>query len=290
MTPHMITRDEVVERSSMLPGFPPVITAILATIDDPEANFKVLVDHIQHDPVITARVLSLANAAATRTRRQSAVHDIFTATSLIGMGSVREMAVISSIADFVAPAGMSASFWQHSIAVGVCSEELSLHTAAPASASSALIAGLLHDVGQLWLYRFNAEAFRTACNRALSRSVGIEDTEREQFGVDHTTIGSWLAEHWSLPANIRAAIHHHHAPDTALAEPLVPLVHIAEVLSNALDLTGREENHVVAISAAACHKLGLGWSADVRPLFGRMEARSRHANATFHQDASKGIH
>ena len=272
MTPHMITRDEVVERSSMLPGFPPVITAILSTIDDPEANFKVLVDHIQHDPVITARVLSLANAAATRTRRQSAVHDIFTATSLIGMGSVREMAVISSIA------------------VGVCSEELSLHTAAPASASSALIAGLLHDVGQLWLYRFNAEAFRTACNRALSRSVGIEDTEREQFGVDHTTIGSWLAEHWSLPANIRAAIHHHHAPDTALAEPLVPLVHIAEVLSNALDLTGREENHVVAISAAACHKLGLGWSADVRPLFGRMEARSRHANATFHQDASEGIH
>jgi HD-like signal output (HDOD) protein len=163
----------------------------------------------------------------------------------------------------------------------VCSEELALHTAAPASASAALIAGLLHDVGQLWLYRFKADSFSQAWPHALANGIGIEQAERERFGVDHSVIGAWLAEHWTLPANIVTAIRCHHAPEQALGEPLVPVVHVAEVVSNALDLTGREENHVTSISSAACSALGLTWDESARVLFGRMEARSRHANALF---------
>ncbi len=279
-----ITREEVIESSNALPGFPLVIKQILATIDDPEANTEMLAGYIEHDPVIAARVLSLANAAATGTRRQTSTHDIFTAASLIGMNRVREMALLAGMSGFMgalAPAGLAASFWQHSVAVGVCSEELALHTVAPASASAALIAGLLHDIGQLWLHRYDAESFHSAWTHALVHDVGIEQAERERFGVNHSMIGAWLAEYWALPANIVAAILHHHAPDAALREPLVPLVHVAEVLSNALDLTGREENRVTWISSAACKALGLTWDESARTLFGRMEARSRHANALF---------
>lgn len=284
MNSHTITRDEVFRQGNALPGFPSVITQIIAMLDDPQASTDMLVAHIEHDPVIAARVLSLANAAATRTRRMSAVGDIFTATSLIGLNSVREIAVISSITNFferMAPAGMTASFWQHGVAVGVCSEELAAFTAAPASSAAALIAGLLHDVGQLWLSGFDAQAFRDSWNTALNQNIGIDAAERERFGVDHSTIGAWLAEYWSLPVNIVAAIRHHHQPDAVLAEPLVPLVHIAEVLANALDLTLRDENRVTSVSSAACQALDLHWDENVRPLFGRMEARSRHANTFF---------
>ena len=284
MTEPEITRQAVIERSNSLPAFPLVIKQIIATIDDPEASTEMLAGHIKHDPVIAARVLSMANAAATGTRRQNSAHDIFTAASLIGMNRVRETALLAGLSDFVAglaAPGMTATFWQHSVAVGVCSEELALHTAAPVSASAALIAGLLHDVGQLWLDRFKGDYFRQALPHALAHGIGIDQAERERFGVDHAVIGAWLAEHWTLPANIVAAIRCHHAPEQALREPLVPVVHVAEVLSNALDLTGREENRVTSISSAACDALGLTWGESERVLFGRMEARSRHANATF---------
>jgi len=286
MAAHMITREEVIERSSKLPSLPSIVAEILATLDDPDSNLKVLVDHIAHDPVIAARVLSRANAASSRTRRLSAISDIYTATTMIGMGSVREMALISSVGGFsdsLFPACTASAFWAHSVAVGVCSEELALHTAGPVSADAALIAGLLHDIGQLWLFRFKEDDFRTAWSQALHHRIGIEKVEREQFGVDHSTIGFWLAEHWLLPHGIGAAIRHHHAPKAAMSEALVPLVHVAEVLSNALDLTGRDENRVTTISATACQKLGLVWDASARPLFGRMEARSRHAGAFFQQ-------
>jgi putative nucleotidyltransferase with HDIG domain len=287
MPAHFLTQDEVIEHSKMLPGFPRTIGKILATIEDPESNLLVLVEHIEQDPVITARVLSLASLASSHTQRQSAVRDIFTATTIIGMKRVRKIAVLSSISGFVGdavPPEMSASFWQHSIAVGVCSEELALHTESTGSVVTALIAGLLHDIGQLWLHSYDALGIREAWNKALSRSTSIEETEREHFGVDHSTIGAWLAEHWALPTSISAAIRYHHAPDAGLAEPLVPLVHIAEVLSNALDITGRAENRVTSISGAACRRLGLLWDEDSHALFGRMEARSRHANSLFNKD------
>ena len=285
MTTNLITRDEVVERSGALPSFPRIVIDILATLDDSEANLKVLVDHIQHDPVIAARVLSRANAAAVRTQRRSSICDIFTAASLIGAGSVREIALISSIGGFADnishTTGMAATYWSHSVAVGVCSQELALHTTGSVSLDATLIAGLLHDIGQLWLSRFKADAFGAIWEPEISFGVGIEAVEREQFGVDHSTIGAWLAEHWLLPAPLVTAIKHHHAPDTALTEPLAPLVHVAEVLCNALDLAGQDKNRVTSISNAACNALGLVWGESERVLFGRMEARSRHANATF---------
>lgn len=284
MVDSRVTRERVAERSNSLAALPRIITEILATLDDPEANLKVLVDHIKHDPLIAARVLSRANVASGHTQSHSAIRDVYTATSLIGMRTVREMVLIGSVVGFLgdsAPKGLPSTFWQHSVAAGVCCEELSHSAAIAVSPTAALIAGLMHDIGKVWLYRFNAEAVQAASQEASDGVVGIDQAEQDRFGVDHALIGSWLAERWSLPDGIVLAIRHHHAPDSALDEPLVPLVHVAEVLSNALDLTGRSENRVTSISSLACRKIGLIWNMEVHSLFGRIEARSRHANAIF---------
>ena len=279
-----ITQDEVLTRAIGLPRFPRVVIEILASLDDPETNLNVLTDLIGHDPVIAARVLSFANRAAARTRHISAVSDIYTATSLIGMGRVREISLISSLGEFVGTSAsevMSASYWQHSIAVGVCAQELAIHIDEPISSDSALIAGLLHDIGQLWLYRFHQDTFKMALNEAHSQAIGLETVEHRDFAVGHTQIGAWLAEHWALPADITAAIAHHHAPDAALGDLLVPVIAVAEVLANGLDLVERAGNRVTHISSAACKRLDLVFDAGIQPLFGRIEARSRHANLMF---------
>lgn len=287
MKPLLLTRDEVIAHSQSLPGFPRFITDILAALDDPDGSLAVLADCVIRDPVITARVLSAANTASARTRGRGEVADIYTATSLIGMSRVREITLISRLGTFVngmAVQGMPSTFWQHCVAVGVCCEELAQHITLPVSSDAALIAGLLHDIGQIWLHSFTPVAYRACWQQALTHASGIDELEREQFGLDHATIGAWLAEHWALPASIVAAIGGHHVPDAALDVPLVPLVHVAEVLSNALDLTGREENRVTHLSGAACQQLGLVWDDDIRPLLGRIEARSRHATAVFAAD------
>ncbi len=295
----MLTRELVLARSKALPAFPRVIAEIMATIDDPDANLKLLVRHIEHDPVVAGRVMALANTAAASRGREGGVRDIYTATSMVGLARIRELAVIASFIGFardIAPAAM-ASYWQHSVAVGVCAEELARYASVPVSTSSALIGGLMHDIGQLWLCRFEPAAIAGSSGEALARKVGIEVVERERFGVDHAAIGAWLAQGWSLPENIVAAIAAHHAlaGDSGATEgagaaagvakmadnPLLAVIHMAETLSNALDLAGREENRVSRVSASACQLLGLSWGEEIRPLLGRVEGRARHAGVFF---------
>ena len=293
MESRVLTRSEVISRCDELPAFPGIVRQILATIDDDDANMALLAQHIQRDPITAARVLSLANAAAVKSRRERSVKDIFTATSLIGTGRVREMALLGSIGNFFGHSSrsMPSTFWRHGIAAGICAQELALLKGPRLGVSPALIAGLLHDVGQLWLQCFRADAFAAAMAGARRHCISISEAEYECFGVDHSAIGGWLAEHWTLPEGICRAIRLHHAPDDALDEPLVPVVHMAEVLANALDLSQGKDNHVGSYSVAACDVLGLKWDADVQALFGRMEARSRHAGQCFQRsDMSTACH
>jgi putative nucleotidyltransferase with HDIG domain len=279
-----LTRQEVLAHSALLPSFPRIVSDILASVDDPELSIKILSHCVSMDPIITARVLSVANMASVRGRRDHEVADVFTAISLIGMRRVREIALISSVGNFVDAMGsdrLPVDFWLHCVAVGVCCEELVIHVTEPMSSDTALTAGLLHDIGQLWLYGYNPVAFRECLRMAHESHTSIESAEHAQFGVDHCVIGAWLAEHWGLPEGIAAAIRHHHAPQATHKDALVAVVHVAEVLSNALDLAGRAENRVTTISASACDRLGLVWDDSMHTLFGRIEARSRHANLFF---------
>lgn len=279
-----ITRDTIIQRSRLMPSFPNVVQEILATLEDPDTNLNVLVRYINLDPVITARVLAVANTAAMQGRRDADVSSIFTATSLIGLSKVRSITLISSLGAFIQKAAalsLPTSFWEHSVAISICAQELTRHVAQPISADAALISGMLHDMGQLWLYALDADATRACWQKSITSPQGIEALEREAFGIDHATVGAWLAEHWKLPPPIVEAIQYHHNPDTALANPLVPLIHVAEVLGNALDLGHRDQNRVTHISSAACEKLGLVLDDTISPLFGRIEARSRHANQFF---------
>jgi len=277
-----ITRDRVLETADALPVFPRVIDEILICLEDPDASLEKLVRHVERDPVLAGRVFAQANAAATRSRREPKVRDLFTATSLIGLSRLREIVIMTSLAGFlrdVLPPGLMPGFWEHSSATGVSARELAHWTHRPTD--PALIAGLLHDVGQLWLCRFDPQAYARAWDKTVARELPILKAEREQFGIDHAQVGGWLAEHWGLPEAVVAAIRHHHVPDDALAEPLVAVVHVAEVLSNALDL-GAGDARVPYLSEKACDMLGLTWDEDVEAMFGRIDAVSHFVGHYFH--------
>lgn len=274
-----LTPEEIVRKAGSLPAFPRVVTEILATLDDENATIGTLARHVGRDPVITARVMSLANSAALHAYPGAAIRDVATATSMIGISAVRQIVLAVSLAEFARNSRVSAGFWEHSVAVGVCAQEIGRQTRA--SLDCALVAGLLHDIGQLWMARFYPLEFQMVRNALAAGGDGIKEVEKAYFGLDHCEIGRLLAENWKLPAAVSAAIFHHHQPESALDEPLVAVTHVAEVLANALDLARRDENEVTGLSAAACAAVGIDWSQDLRSLLGGIEARAGYACAVF---------
>jgi putative nucleotidyltransferase with HDIG domain len=278
------TEHRVLETRDAMPAFPRVVLQILQTLEDPNASLNLLARQMETDAVIAARVLSLCNRASSSSHGRAPVNDVFTALSLVGVERVREVALTSKLASFVegfAPTGALEHYWSHSLASAVCGVELAHCTVAQVGADASLIACLLHDVGQLWLQRFEPEGLQAALQLAEARDIEIDVAERELFGVDHATIGLWLANGWGLSVEVCNAIAYHHAPNDGLPEPLVAVVHVSEVLNHALNLSHAPNSHVHWISPECCSLLGLDWGDDSRSLFGRIEARSRHAFAPY---------
>ncbi len=274
-----ISEHDVHQRALVLPAFPRVVNDILATLDDDNATLGTLVRLVETDPVITARIVSVAGAAAQGIRSGHQLRNVQTAVSLIGLSRVREIAIGVSLAEFAQQSHMSSYFWEHSVAVGITAQEIGRFT--HISPDHALVAGLLHDIGQLWMARCQPLEFQMVRNALNAGVRSIVDVEREYFGMDHCEIGAMLATRWQLPAPIVEAIRHHHAPPSQ-PERLVDLIHVAEVLSNALDLTDRLDNQVSTLSDAACAAIGLDWDDEsLHALFGKIEARTEHACRIF---------
>ena len=272
-----ISREKVLETCQLLPVFPRIISEILQTIDDPNFNFNSLVRHVGHDPVLTGRVFSMANRAATHVQHDLQIKDLYKATSLVGVAKLQKMVILAAMANHfkdASEAGMPEEFWARSLVTGICAQHVAAF--AKLSTDTALIAGILHNVGKLWLFRFEPEAYREILDmKKDSGTLPPSQIERERFGVDHAVIGSWLGDIWSLPGQVCDAIRHYGDPDGANENPYADVVHVAEVISNALDLTRCSQSHVYGLSEASCRRLGLIWDGSSDDLFGSIEASIR---------------
>jgi putative nucleotidyltransferase with HDIG domain len=279
----LVTQNRVIASSDELPAFPDVVLKIQNTLDDPDAGLHHLSEAVEMDPVTAALVLSLANRAAN-SRGGKPVSSVFNAISLVGVSKVRELTTMISLASFVKGWGGDENLracWAHSLSVAVCSIEVALYTPTPVCMDTALVAGLLHDVGRLWLYRFEMDKYSELANMASEQGLDSEELERLNFGVDHGIIGGWLAHRWQLPSDLVNAIAHHGDPTQGNGNILADVVHVGEVLCNSLELNDRPRARVVSICPVSCTKLGLDWGPDTQRLLGRIDARSRHTHALF---------
>lgn len=268
--PEPVTWSEILARMDHLPAFPAVVRDVLSTLEDDDSNLWTLTRHLQHDPVIAARVLSLANRPV-HLRGSEPVRDVFTAVNLVGLQRIRQLVVSDSLIALACQARASSAFWQHSLAVALAVEELA--PALDLHRDLALVTGLVHDLGALWLRCCRPEDDAALDGRQRQTGSPREVLEREWFGIDHAGMGRVMAEHWGLPAEMAQAIEQHHEPRTVPCPPLVAATHLAEMICNGLDLPARTGNEVDTLSDHAVAALGSGWAEGLPDLLGRVQAR-----------------
>lgn len=258
---------------------------LLERLNDPLANLQELVEPLQADPMLSARALTLANALGHGAHPDAAaINDLQTATALIGLKRLRNVVLIGSLSNLFIrclPTALVGHFWPHSLSVGVAAHELVLAQGLPIDPHLALAAGLLHDVGQLWLFMHDPAAAQACWAQAQVQAQPAEQAEFAHWGLDHAELGGWLCRHWQLDPRLCTAVAQHHAPQPGEnPEPgLADVVHVAEVLSNALSSSAWASVH--SLSAAACARLGLLWDETSLGLLGRIDAHCQHALALY---------
>jgi putative nucleotidyltransferase with HDIG domain len=156
------------------------------------------------------------------------------------------------------------TFWRHSIFTGLLSRILArrcgvLHP------ERLFIAGLLHDIGSLVLYRRLPEVAGELLLTAQGDEQVLCRAESDVLGFTHAELGKLLLAHWRLPESLCEAVARHHEPAAAENAQLeAAVVHVADVLANRSGIAGFCESTAATaeIEPAAVALIGTLAAAD----------------------------
>ena len=226
---------------------------LLQVIDHPLSSSSDVGRVISEDPGLTARLLRLVNSPIYGF--PSRIDTVTQAISIVGMTQLRDLAIGTSFIRLFSnvPSHLvdMDSFWRHSIACGLAARLLAAHRREP-NVERFFVAGLLHDIGRPIIFsKAPLEAASALLEASRSREL-LFGIEAKVLGFHHGAVGAALLERWRLPNMLVEAAACHHAPRVASRfQEEVAIVHVADVIANALALGSSGEHLVPPLEPSA---------------------------------------
>jgi putative nucleotidyltransferase with HDIG domain len=200
-----------------MPAFPASVQKVIALTSDINSSPKDLVKVIDHDPVLTMKILKVANSAYFGLSRK--IVSINHAVVYLGLNTVKHVALaIAAIGSL--PRENNAdfdmdNFLLHSLTTAVLTRSLARQLRIPEiEAANFFVTGLLHDIGQVVYAQFKPNEFKKALHEARNTGQCLEALEEKHIGHSHSEVGAVLCESWDFPEDMVAAIRMHHMPGT----------------------------------------------------------------------------
>ncbi|MBC3886442.1 HDOD domain-containing protein [Undibacterium griseum] len=269
--------DDVIRHIRDLPTLPEVAQELLAELDNDENNLDLINEKISMDHSLTAKVLRLANSS--HYGMNSRVVTVQQATSLLGVKSIKNLIRTTILANRFPPTPCEGFdfrvFWRHSIATAICAELISraLHM----KHDFAFTAGLLHDIGRLVLVISYPDRYAAAIQYRNMHDCYMLDAERTILQVDHIEAGVALAQQWHFADAVQDAIRGHHQPEIPGIHSLASVIHVADAITHALDLSEDQNDLVPTLSKRAWDTLALS-ETEYLAIFKETEMRVEAVN------------
>ena len=234
-----------VRHLNSLPALPVIAQKLMALKLESEEGEKQMLLLISQDPMISAKIIGLANSPLLGASRHiSAVKD---AAMLLGLIRVKSVATGIAVMSLVSkPIGRfdPQELWLHSMSVAFAM--LPVVRAMPSrnrpKDDLIFLTGMLHDIGYLALAHLDTQRSDDLHTRlVIEPDRPAIEVERELLDVTHDELGAELAKYWNLPSEIVSVIRYHHTPDDAKATEGQPLVRIINITEKLLPPLGMRE-------------------------------------------------
>jgi putative nucleotidyltransferase with HDIG domain len=211
--------------------FPTYFDAVLRLrkiLNDPDLSIAEIAHAVSVEPLISAKLLQLANSAAFNTGGKQLV-DLKSAITRLGLNAVRTAALSIVMTQLMRAKGMAEfseithSLWEHSIktaaAANIVARQMSRQ-----NPEEALLAGLIHDLGAFYML-YRATQYEELRHRP--------DTIKYLIIQWHESIGVSLLNALGMPEEIvEATIDHDHMRTTpTTVRNLSDIIYVANMLS-----------------------------------------------------------
>lgn len=230
-----ISAQELVDEGVRLASFPDIYQRIVAIINDTRGSAAHLAEVVGNDPGLSATLLKIVNSAFYGL--PSKVSSIVRAIALIGNNELSALVMgISVIRYFknIPPEMVEMKkFWMHSVAAGVFARLLAHHKAG-LSEEDLFIAGLLHDIGRLVIFKALPRTSAFAIQLSIKQRAPLFQVEKEIFSYDHAEVAGLLLEKWNFPKPLQQLIRYHHTPLDCQKPVEASIIFLADVLASAM--------------------------------------------------------
>ncbi|MGH8176130.1 MAG: HDOD domain-containing protein [Steroidobacter sp.] len=210
-----------------LPSFPDVAVRVRKVLADEHVSSDQLARVVSSDAGLAARVFTLANSAALN-RTGRAIADLKTAVNRIGHNNVRTAAVSFAIAQLRRASELKhiskelEALWQETTMVAALA--YSIASRSRVNADESMLAGLLHNVGKIYIL---ARANRH--DSLFKDPAALPQVMRDW----HANVGKAIIENWGFPEHISDAVGDHENIDRTVGHP-----DVTDILTVAVMMSG----------------------------------------------------
>ena len=221
-----MTLEALLHNPNALPSAPKIVEELISSFDNDDVAVEEIAHKISLDPVLSAKLLRLANSAYYHVSRR--IGNVGDAVRMLGFVTVRTLVISSGlVGSFKAVPGLDLKrFWRYSLHTAVVARWVAKK--AGANTDLAFTIGMMHALGQLVMHAGAAEQAQQVDALVGTYHEDRLTTETAVFGYNFSDVGAALAELWKFPELFPKTIREFpHPEDARPANRMAAVIHLA---------------------------------------------------------------
>ncbi|WP_020410022.1 HDOD domain-containing protein [Hahella ganghwensis] len=194
---------EVKSKLSELSSPNPEIEAVIQMMEDGVSDLKLIAQKVKLDPILSARLLHLANSSFYGFPRE--VKDVEMACVILGANTIRNLVyTLVVLARFNDPQEGSRldynRLWHHGLMTASIAQVIFKHLKLDFQVG--FTSGLFYNLGMVLMDYFYADQLQQCTDVAITEQRNLLEVEKASMGKDHHELTGVVLDIWSFPKEI----------------------------------------------------------------------------------------
>lgn len=195
-----------------IPPLPDAIIELQQAIAAKHPNTVTIAAIIGRNPDVLADFLKLANKCCAP---KEPIKDARSAVNMLGMSELENLFLSVQLIDQLSQDEFERRMLDFSIKSGLAAAELA-YWVYEVSRTEAYMAGLLQNIGAVYMYRYDAANFERLYEQEIVLPFSTYSKELQRYRTSHSHLGVILAKKWGIDSAIAKAVLLHHDMDFIL--------------------------------------------------------------------------
>jgi putative nucleotidyltransferase with HDIG domain len=203
---------DAIRKETEIPGFSVTARKLMNLVNQPTIHLEAIGQIVSLDPGVTGKFLKIASSPSYGVQN---ITNVQQALGIIGLAEVKKIALSILVINQLKSMRVKINwelFWLHSLLTGRLTELLA--NAYRETDGKEYLAGLLHDIGKLFIEHYFPQEFELVILRSTMVTKSMYQAEQQLLDMTHAEVSSLLCQQWKLQPEVVRSVRFHHEPNS----------------------------------------------------------------------------